>query len=87
MTIEKVQPATRVVNEKSKAKFAGICRVCGTVLTFIPGTNVMACKNPACQGYKLVKKEDEEEDEIVPSYRLLDDLGVEIATSLFCEKV
>lgn len=74
--------------ENSRRKFSGTCRVCGGVLSYVAGTNVMVCKNPDCKGYtRKIKNEEEDEDrervEVFPVFRFLDNKGVEIAQSLF----
>lgn len=74
--------------ERSREKFAGHCRVCGGVLSYVEGTNVMVCKNPDCKGIvKKSKKKDEEGEgtvnEVLPVFRTLDDKGIEIAMELF----
>ena len=40
--------------EKERESFASECPVCKQKLTYIYGTNVCACKNPECKGYKII---------------------------------
>ncbi len=73
--------------EKSRRKFAGTCRVCGSVLSYISGTNVMVCKNPSCKGIVKKRRNGDEETvtEVLPVFRCLDEKGMEIASNLFAE--
>lgn len=65
-------------NENSKEKFAGKCKICGSLLSFVEGTNVMVCKNPQCKGLKTKGEENN-----LPSFRFLDTKGMQIANNLF----
>lgn len=70
--------------EKLKAqqeKFLGKCRVCGEPLTWIHGTNILACKNEACKGFKMTGKNEDGSENVwyIPVTRVLDDEGLEIA--------
>lgn len=70
------------VTEEQQTDFAKKCRVCGTVLSYIEGTNVMVCGNPDCKGFKT-KNEEKEEVETIPVFRTLDKRGVRTANVLF----
>lgn len=73
---------TNKTNRKEKQdKFLGTCKVCGRTLSYIPGTNVIVCKNPDCSGIMLQRKNGDKHS--IPINRLLNDRGVEIAQTLF----
>ena len=66
--------------EKQKEQFVGKCKVCGQPMSFIPGTNVLACKNENCKGIKIKKGEQEF---YIPVSRVLDEKGADIGNTLF----
>lgn len=74
----------KTVNEESRNKFLGKCRICGETMTYVGG-NVVLCKNEKCKGIKRTKKDKEGNDIVFYDsvFRLLDDKGVEIAEKLF----
>ncbi len=83
---EKKDNRSEEQKEKSREKFAGKCKVCGGVLSYVKGTNVMVCKNPSCKGIVRERKDDEGKvvsRTVLPVFRSLDDKGVEIAEELF----
>lgn len=74
--------------EKLKAqqeKFAGTCKVCKQPLSYISGSNILACKNELCKGIKMTAKNEDGTDRIwyIPVYRMLNEKGSQIAESLF----
>lgn len=76
--------------EKLKAqreKFVGTCKVCKQPLSWIEGTNTLACKNPECKGVKMTSKNEDGTDKVwyIPVTRMLDSDGMEIALRLFEE--
>lgn len=75
----------KAVNEKSKEKFLGVCKCCKQTLTYILGTNVVACKNAECKGIKhtTTDKDGVEKVYYTPYTRLLDETGLKIAENLF----
>ena len=86
------KPVVRRTNDKEKLKaqqekFVGKCKVCGELLSWIEGTNSLACKNPDCKGIKMTSKNDDgtEKAWFIPVTRTLDTEGMEIAERLFCE--
>ena len=61
------------------------CKACGEPMSFINGSNTMACTNEKCRGIKVVKK-DKEGNEIItyePSFDILDEVGATIAQTIF----
>ena len=85
-SLQEIPGAVKIVkptyNQKKKDKFAGICRICKTPMSYINGTNVIVCTNEKCSGLK--KNTDESEEKIFkPIFRLLDDKGIDIAAKLF----
>ena len=86
------KPVSKVTKDMKKLqeqqeKFKGKhkCKACGEPMEFINNTSTMACKNPKCKGIKQVRT-DKEGNEIVtylPSYDLLDTLGMEIGINIF----
>lgn len=72
---------------KQREKFVGKCKVCGENLTYINGTNVLACTNPKCTGIKMTAKNDDGSERIwyVPVTRTVDDHGMDVAMNLFSE--
>ena len=86
------KPVTKQTKDKKKLesqreKFCAKhrCKACKQPMTWVNGTSVMSCQNPACKGIKHTRT-DADGNEIVtylPSYDLLDGLGAEIATNIF----
>lgn len=75
------------IPENQKQGFAGKCRVCGSFLTYIEGTNVMVCSNPDCKGIR-VKQENEENEkkenvENLPVFRTMSKRDTRQAQRLF----
>lgn len=70
---------------KQQERFVGKCKVCGENLTYIHGTNVLACTNEKCKGIKMTSKNEDGTENVwhVPVTRMVDDLGMEIAMNLF----
>lgn len=73
--------------KKQREKFGGVCPVCKQPLTFIPGTNVLACKNEKCKGRErtVTNKDGETKKVYTPVTRLLDAEGAKIGRTLFDE--
>ena len=71
--------------QKQQERFVGKCKVCGENLTYIYGTNVLACTNDKCQGVKMTAKNEDGTERIwyIPVTRMVDDIGMEIAMNLF----
>ena len=87
-----LKPIKRRTNDKEKLKaqqekFVGKCRVCGQHLTWIDGTNTLACKNPDCNGIKMSSKNEDGTEKVwyIPVTRTLDEKGMQIAERLFSE--
>ena len=61
-----------------------ICKFCGEEREWIPGTNVVVCKNPDCKGHVLkVKSKDGNEIEVSePSLKILTTRSAAIAETL-----
>ena len=86
------KPVSKVTKDMKKLKeqqekFRGKhkCKACGEPMEIINSTSVMACKNPKCKGIEQVRT-DKEGNKIVtylPSYDLLDELGMEIGNNIF----
>ena len=86
------KPVSKVTKDMKKLKeqqdnFCGKhkCKACGEPMTFVYETSAMVCKNPKCRGVKQIRT-DKEGNEIVsylPSYDLLDELGMEIGNNIF----
>jgi hypothetical protein len=68
-------------------KFVKTCRCCGQPLTYISGTNTLACKNTECKGIKKTSKNPDGTEKVwyVPVTRTLDEKGFEIALNLFAD--
>ena len=87
-----LKPHKRVTRDKQKLesqreKFLGTCPYCKEPLTYVYGTNVLACNNEKCKGKKVVVTDDDGEKEIYyPYYKILHDKGSIIGTTLFEEK-
>jgi len=60
------------------------CRACGQPLTFMGG-NIVACTNPKCKGIKTTRKLDDGTEIVsyITSYKLLDEVGSNIASRIF----
>ena len=73
--------------KEQKEKFVGKCRACGQSLTWIEGTNTLACKNIECKGIRMSSKNEDGTDKVwyIPVTRTLDEKGFEIAQKLFGE--
>ena len=71
--------------KKQQEKFVGKCKVCGQDLTYIYGTNVLACTNESCKGIKMTSKNEDgtENTWYVPVTRTVDSKGMDIAINLF----
>lgn len=71
--------------QKQQEKFVGKCKVCGQDLTYIYGTNVLACTNEACKGIKMIGKNEDGSERVyyVPVIRTVDETGMEIALNIF----
>jgi hypothetical protein len=71
--------------QKQQEKFVGKCRVCGQNLTYVYGTNILACTNETCKGVKMTGKNEDGTERIyyIPVTRILDDVGMDIAMNLF----
>lgn len=61
-----------------------ICKFCGGTKEWIPGTNVVVCKNPDCKGHviKAKNKEGKEIEISEPSMKILTKRGAAIAETL-----
>ena len=67
-------------------KFLGTCKVCKQPMTLISNSNVLACQNPECKGFKMTSKNEEDGTEkiwYIPVTRVLDEKGFQIAMNLF----
>ena len=71
--------------QKQQEKFVGKCKVCGQNLTYLYGTNILACKNAECKGIKMTSKDEDGAEKIwyIPVTRTVDEKGREIAMNLF----
>ena len=71
--------------QKQQEKFVGKCKVCGENLTYIYGTNVLACTNEKCKGIKMTSKNEDDTEKVwyIPVTRMVDEAGMEIAMNLF----
>ena len=61
------------------------CRACGKPMIFVGNSNAMICSNEKCKGLKQTKV-DKDGNEIISyalSYSLLDELGSNIANTIF----
>ena len=88
-----LKPVIRKAKDSDKLKsdqekFLGTCKVCKHPLSWIENTNVCACKNPECKGFKMTSKNEEEGIEkvwYIPITKTLDEIGFQIAMNLFGE--
>ena len=73
--------------EKIRNEFVGVCKCCGTNLTYISGTNTLACQNEKCKGFKHVEKNEDGTDKVwyTPFIRVLDEKGLKKALRLFAD--
>ena len=66
-----------------------VCPVCGGLLTFVTGTNMMVCNSKDCAGVTKIESYDEETGERItyttPYYEILDEHGAKIANNIFAE--
>ena len=64
------------------------CIVCHQPMTWIEGTNILACKNPDCRGRKIEKTlpDGTVKVEYKPYFHTLDIKGTEIAEKLYSEE-
>lgn len=71
--------------QAQREHFAGKCKVCGHILTYHNGTNVLTCTNPECKGIKKTGLNDDGSEKVwyVPVIRTVDTTGMEIAARLF----
>ncbi len=73
--------------EELKTKFEKRhkCIVCGKPLTWIPNTNVCACRNPEYSGKKvrLFDGDGNPYEEIRPYFHTIDKVGVSIASKIY----
>ena len=58
-----------------------VCPFCGEKRKWIPGTNLMVCKNEACKGFKR-KGRNTAEETYTPSFKCLSNRGEAIANTL-----
>lgn len=80
---KRTDDAEKLKNQQEK--FVGKCRVCGQNLTYIDGTNVLACTNTSCKGIKRTYKNEDGTENVryIPVTRIVDEVGMEIAMNLF----
>lgn len=85
-----LKPIKKKTNDEAKLKaqqekFVGICKVCKKPLTWIEGTNTLACKNEECKGIKMTSKNEDGTEKVwyIPVIRMLDSDGMDIAERLF----
>lgn len=77
-------------SEKLKAqqdKFLGVCKACKKPLSWIEGTNTLACQNPECKGIKMTSKNEDGSERVwyIPVTKILNEKGMSIAENLFSE--
>ena len=70
-----------------REKFLGTCKICKQPLSWVENTNVCACKNPSCNGIKMISKNEDgtERAWFIPIIKMLDETGMQIAMNLFTE--
>lgn len=85
-----LKPVRKKTTDANKLKdqqerFVGKCKVCGEKLTWVEGTNVLACKNENCKGIRMssINEDGEEKVWYIPVVRRLDEDGLRIAERLF----
>lgn len=74
--------------EKQRVDFGNkhLCPNCKQPMSYIDGTNILACRNEKCKGVKFEMISDEETKvSYSPAYHLLDEHGAEIAANIFAE--
>lgn len=83
-------PIRKRTNDEEKLKsqqedIVGKCKVCGSLLSWIEGTNVCACKNPSCKGIKMSSTNDDGTERIwyIPVTKRLSEKGMKRAERLF----
>lgn len=66
-----------------------VCPVCGGLLTFVTGTNMMVCNSKECAGITKTESYDEETGDRItyttPYYEELDEHSAKIAKNIFAE--
>lgn len=83
------KPKKKKVDTEIQEKFVGNCKICGNLMHYVEGTNVIVCNAPDCGGYKKKtnkknkKKDKEEMNNFVPVFRILYGKNKKIAQSLF----
>ena len=85
-----LKPVLRRTSDKDKLasqreKFLKTCKCCKQPLTYLSGTNVLACCNPDCKGIEMKSKNEDGSINVwyIPVTRILDEKGMEIAMNLF----
>lgn len=87
-----LKPLKKRTNDLEKLKvqqekFVGKCKVCGQPLSYLDGTNICACQNPDCRGFKMTGTNEDGTEKVwyTPVTRVLNDKAAEIAENLFGE--
>lgn len=85
-----LKPVKKRTNDENKLKlqkekFVGKCKTCGENLSWIEGSNVLACKNEKCKGIKMTSQNEDGTEKVwyIPVFRRLDEEGMCIAERLF----
>lgn len=73
--------------KKQQEKLLGTCPICKQLMSYIPGTNVVVCKNPSCKGREkeITLKDGSTIKRTESSSRLLHNNAVDIAQIIFNE--
>lgn len=77
----KQKEKTDEVLEAQQKNFAKTCYICKARMNFVKATNSLCCSNPLCKGREVTNVLGEKE--YIPSCRVLDEKGTEIAENLF----
>lgn len=73
--------------ESQRKRMSGTCKVCGSQLHYVQGTNVFYCSNQECKGYEKNKTDSDGNEVKIRQqvFRTVDDRGARIASVLFSE--
>lgn len=74
--------------ESQRKRMSGTCKICGSQLHYVQGTNVFYCPNKNCKGYERTRVNAEGNEVKIKQqvFRTVDNRGARIASVLFDEE-
>lgn len=66
---------------RQQEQFLGTCPVCGSIMKYIHGSNLLVCSSDRCEGYTKTLKDGTVKQ--MPVYRTLNKRGQDIGRTLF----